>query len=106
MSPITSPSMRRPSVNFRLPSIQLPWAIRLLMGGCFFFPNINRFPVAGCRWTGWRTGERGLTWPESEFGGLHVANRSPLNDFSCNSLYHGLGGQVEDAFHTAVLFEL
>src|SRR5438105_3308414 len=41
MLPKHSPSTRRPSVNLRFPSMRLPCAIRLLMGGGAFLPNMG-----------------------------------------------------------------
>jgi hypothetical protein len=39
--PSTWPSMRRPSPNKMFPVMTVSGAIRLLMGGCFFLPNMG-----------------------------------------------------------------
>ena len=96
MSPNTSPSTRRPSVNLRLPSIRVPWAIRLLMGGCAFLPNMSCTPrrkvVVVCQ--------------AHELDGLHGTGGGAFHHLGGNVLYHGLWRQIDHALDAAVLAEL
>src|SRR5690349_21433086 len=94
MSPTTSPSTRRPSVNFRLPSTRLPWAMRLLMGGCAFLPNILA-PLLLL-----------LERSSAELDALHCPGGRSLEHLGGHVLYHGLLRQVDHAFQAAVLAEL
>src|SRR5437870_1472732 len=89
--PAISPSTRRPSVNLRLPSMRLPWAMRLLMGGGAFLPNmcVSSFAKVALQRDALRgAGDRTFDHP----GG--------------NVFYHGLLGQVDHAFDAPVLAKL
>src|SRR3954463_1300638 len=88
--PAISPSTRSPSVNFRLPSMRLPCAIRLLMGGGGFLPNMLCV----------------LAKVALQRNALHGTGDRALHHLGGYVFYHGLRGQVDHALDTAVLAEL
>src|SRR5215204_4634974 len=90
-SPKTSPSTRRPSVNFTLPSMRVPWAIRLLMGGWAFLPNM---------------GGSSTTRIYLQGNILHRAAHAAFDHPCGYVLYNGLWRQVHHTLDPAVLPEL
>jgi hypothetical protein len=88
MSPKISPSTRKPSVKVRLPSMRLPWAIRLLIGGCAFCQTC------------------GLLNEGLQLDALDRTGDCAFHHLGGHSFYHGLGGQVDHAFNAPVLPEL
>src|SRR5438034_4448093 len=88
MLPKHSPSTRKPSVNLRLPSIRLPCAIRLLMGGGAFLPNMGF-----------------LFCFALQFDALYRADHRSLHHFGGNVFHHGLRRQVDHSFDAPVLLE-
>src|SRR5574343_1829906 len=104
-SPTTSPSIRKPSVNSTLPSMRLPSAIRLLMGGCLLRENMFNTPMAG-----WTLRRGALTGRACR----SVFQRKCLGGPCCatfqhadgDGFYHGMGGEVDHAFQAPVLAQL
>ncbi len=91
----TSPSTRRPSVNFRLPSTRVPCGDQALDRWLGFLAEHPMAPRRSC----WLTSN-------AQLDALHRPGGRPFHHFGGNVLYHGLLGQVDHALQPAVLPEL
>src|SRR6218665_4035873 len=97
--PATTPSMRKPSTKCTSPSILMPWAIGLLIGGCFLRENIGKTPG--------KAGHHGMSTPRRvDRHGLRGAHGGSVEHARGHGFYHGMGPQIEQAPDAAVLPDL